>query len=177
MTDYSKYSDDYLFDTRGAGGLRAVAENFPHVTTRHRTIVVDGKPKFKAPLKILCPRCQHELRPGVATIEFRHAPEDRRKQSVDAWVCECGESYVPGEVAKQAYRTAMTESCEADVVATLSQRETQVLRQLASGMTNKDIAEALDISYETVKEHVQHILRKIGVSDRKQARAWAEQQG
>ena len=49
----------------------------------------------------------------------------------------------------------------------------EVLRQLAYGLTNKEIAQALHISYETVKEHVQHILRKIGVSDRTQAAVWA----
>ena len=61
----------------------------------------------------------------------------------------------------------------ADVEVPLTQRESEVLRQLAYGLTNKQIAEALDISYETVKEHVQHILRKVGVTDRTQAAVWA----
>jgi DNA-binding NarL/FixJ family response regulator len=60
-----------------------------------------------------------------------------------------------------------------DVEAPLTQRESEVLRQLAHGLTNKQIAEALSISYETVKEHVQHVLGKIGVSDRTQAAVWA----
>lgn len=55
----------------------------------------------------------------------------------------------------------------------LTQRESEVLKQLAFGLTNKEIAGALGISYETVKEHVQHILRKVGVSDRTQAAVWA----
>jgi DNA-binding CsgD family transcriptional regulator len=175
MTDYSEYDDDYLFDTNGAGGLGAVAERLPHVTTRHETIVVDGKPKFKAPVKIRCPRCQQELHPGIATIEFRHAPEDRRQQSVDAWVCECGESYVPGEVAKKAFRAAMTESGEADEKVLLTQRETQIVRLICDGMSNKQISVELEIGYESVTEQVQHILRKMGVSDRTKANAWAKQ--
>ena len=61
----------------------------------------------------------------------------------------------------------------ADIEVPLTQRESEVLRQLAYGLTNKEIAQALHISYETVKEHVQHILRKIGVSDRTQAAVWA----
>ena len=61
----------------------------------------------------------------------------------------------------------------ADVEVPLTQRESEVLRQLAYGLTNKEIAATLHISYETVKEHVQHILRKIGVSDRTQAAVWA----
>jgi DNA-binding NarL/FixJ family response regulator len=61
----------------------------------------------------------------------------------------------------------------ADVEAPLTQRESEVLKQLAHGLTNKQIAESLGISYETVKEHVQHVLGKIGVSDRTQAAVWA----
>jgi len=60
-----------------------------------------------------------------------------------------------------------------DVDIPLTQRESEVLKQLANGLTNKEIAQILNISYETVKEHVQHILRKIGVTDRTQAAVWA----
>jgi DNA-binding NarL/FixJ family response regulator len=64
-----------------------------------------------------------------------------------------------------------------DLDVPLTQRESEVLRQLAFGLTNKEIAQALNISYETVKEHVQHILRKLGVSDRTQAAVWAVRKG
>jgi DNA-binding NarL/FixJ family response regulator len=65
----------------------------------------------------------------------------------------------------------------AEVDVPLTQRESEVLRQLALGLTNKEIGKALGISYETVKEHVQHILRKIGVTDRTQAAVWAVRKG
>ena len=64
-----------------------------------------------------------------------------------------------------------------DVEVPLTQRESEVLRQLAFGLTNKEIGQALGISYETVKEHVQNILRKIGVTDRTQAAVWAVRKG
>lgn len=54
----------------------------------------------------------------------------------------------------------------------LTRREDQVLKALAEGLTNKEIAKQLGISYETAKEHVQNILRKLGVSDRTQAAIW-----
>jgi DNA-binding NarL/FixJ family response regulator len=60
-----------------------------------------------------------------------------------------------------------------DIDVPLTKRENEVLKQLAFGLTNKEIAQSLGISYETVKEHVQHILRKIGVTDRTQAAVWA----
>jgi DNA-binding NarL/FixJ family response regulator len=59
----------------------------------------------------------------------------------------------------------------------LTQRETQVLRHVALGLSNREIGCSLEISVETVKEHVQNILRKIAVSDRTQAAVWAVRKG
>ena len=64
-----------------------------------------------------------------------------------------------------------------DAEVPLTKREGEVLQKLALGLTNREIAKALEISYETVKEHVQHILRKVGVSDRTQAAVWAVRKG
>jgi len=55
----------------------------------------------------------------------------------------------------------------------LTERETQVLRHVALGLSNREIARSLEISVETVKEHVQNILRKIQCTDRTQAAVWA----
>lgn len=57
----------------------------------------------------------------------------------------------------------------ADAAAPLSPREQEVLQQIARGASNKEIARALQIAETTVKIHVQHILRKLGVSSRVQA--------
>lgn len=51
----------------------------------------------------------------------------------------------------------------------LSSREREVLELLARGCTNREIAEQLVITSSTVKVHVEHILAKLGVSDRTQA--------
>ncbi len=84
-----------------------------------------------------------------------------------------GESAWTREELRRVTGALATPRLSADVEVPLTQRESEVLRQLAYGLTNKEIAKALNISYETVKEHVQHILRKIGVSDRTQAAVWA----
>jgi DNA-binding NarL/FixJ family response regulator len=55
----------------------------------------------------------------------------------------------------------------------LTNRELQVLRHIALGLSNREIGHSLEISVETVKEHVQNILRKINVNDRTQAAVWA----
>ncbi len=61
--------------------------------------------------------------------------------------------------------------------AGVTPREEQVLRHIAFGLSNDEIAQSLDISVETVKEHVQKILRKLDVNDRTQAALWAIQNG
>jgi DNA-binding NarL/FixJ family response regulator len=59
----------------------------------------------------------------------------------------------------------------------LTNREVQVLRNVAYGLSNRDIAQALQISVETVKEHVQNVLRKTKSKSRTQAAVWALRQG
>ena len=59
----------------------------------------------------------------------------------------------------------------------LTNREYQVLRHISYGLSNREIGLSLGISIETVKEHVQNILRKVNVSDRTQAAVWAVRRG
>ncbi len=59
----------------------------------------------------------------------------------------------------------------------LTDREAQVLRLVAKGATNKDIAEDLKISTHTVKSHIIHIFNKLGLNDRTQASVWAASRG
>jgi DNA-binding NarL/FixJ family response regulator len=59
----------------------------------------------------------------------------------------------------------------------LTNRELQVLRHIALGLSNREIARSLGISIETVKEHVQNILRKVDANDRTQAAVWAVRRG
>jgi DNA-binding NarL/FixJ family response regulator len=59
----------------------------------------------------------------------------------------------------------------------LTPRENQVLRLVAMGLSNQEIADSLEISIETVKEHVQNLLRKLALGDRTQAAVWALRHG
>ena len=56
-----------------------------------------------------------------------------------------------------------------DVMAPLSEREMELLRQLGQGRSNKEIAHLLNITPQTVKNHITSILRKLDVNDRTQA--------
>jgi two-component system, NarL family, response regulator LiaR len=62
-----------------------------------------------------------------------------------------------------------------DPLARLTPRETDVLKAIAQGRTNREIARALALSEETVKTHVSAILAKLGVADRTQAAIFALQ--
>lgn len=64
-----------------------------------------------------------------------------------------------------------------EAAAPLSPREEEVLREIARGASNKEIARTLDIAETTVKIHVQHILRKLGLSSRVQAAVYASDRG
>jgi len=77
-----------------------------------------------------------------------------------------------GIAAEMAKRQAL-----GDEDVPLTNRESQVLRHVALGLSNKEVGRSLDISIETVKEHVQNILRKLGVTDRTQAAVWAVRRG
>ena len=59
----------------------------------------------------------------------------------------------------------------------LTPRELQVLRHVGYGLSNDEIARSMGISIETIKEHVQNILRKMGVQGRTQAAVWVVKQG
>ena len=68
-------------------------------------------------------------------------------------------------------------SAGVDTDGLLTPRENEVLQLVTAGLKNKQIADELGISSETIKEHVQNILRKVGVSDRTQAAVWAVRNG
>ncbi len=80
-----------------------------------------------------------------------------------------GETAIPIELMSAAMRKPETLERAPDLIASLTQRERQILEHVAEGMTNKEIARALGISPATTKAHVERIIAKLGVSDRTQA--------
>ncbi|GII92445.1 response regulator [Sinosporangium siamense] len=65
----------------------------------------------------------------------------------------------------------------AALAARLTEREADVLRALAGGMSNTEIARSMHVSLETVKTHIKNVLGKLGVRDRTQAVVWAYRTG
>jgi DNA-binding NarL/FixJ family response regulator len=110
---------------------------------------------------------QRALQAGAYGYSLKSAPP---KDLVEAirWV-NSGKKRVPHDVA---HKLAEHFSDEA-----LTEREVDVLRHVHTGNRNRDIAEQLYISEETVKVHLKHILAKLGASDRTQAVAIGIQRG
>jgi DNA-binding NarL/FixJ family response regulator len=108
-----------------------------------------------------------------------------------------GESPLNQELAMQVINRLATEATQAgpaspqqqpppdeeapespdELLHTLTEREIQVLRLIARGLTNRQIAQTLVVSTLTVKTHVQRIIGKLGVSDRTQAAVRAAELG
>jgi DNA-binding NarL/FixJ family response regulator len=80
-----------------------------------------------------------------------------------------GRKKIPNEIAAQLAEHISDER--------LTEREIDVLRHVAGGNRNRDIAERLAISEETVKVHVKHIMEKLGASDRTAAVSIAVRRG
>lgn len=80
-----------------------------------------------------------------------------------------GQRRVPAEVASELAQHAMDDS--------LTEREIEVLKQIAAGCSNKVVADHLRISEDTVKGHVRNILSKLGASDRTHAVTIAVRRG
>jgi DNA-binding NarL/FixJ family response regulator len=84
---------------------------------------------------------------------------------------------VASRVLKEFRELAVYGQEAAPIFAPLSPREVEILDNIARGMTNKQVAYALSISEQTVKNHMSSILRKLSVNDRTQAVVYAMKQG
>lgn len=108
---------------------------------------------------------------GASGYVLKNATRDKLLHAIRA--VASGESIWMKEDLRRVTGALAAPNVVSDTDVPLTKREGEVLKQIALGLTNKEIAQGLGISYETVKEHVQHILQKLGVTDRTQAAVWA----
>jgi DNA-binding NarL/FixJ family response regulator len=87
-----------------------------------------------------------------------------------------GELHLDAAVARRL-TASMRASNREDPAAELTDREREILRMVAAGKANKQIAAELVISERTARTHVSNILRKLGLSSRTQAALWAVREG
>ena len=144
-----------LPDLSGIDALIAIRSEFPEA----RIIMLTT---FNGDMDI-----QRALKAGAYGYVLKSTPRRELLEAIRK--VHSGKKTVPPEVAAQ-----LAEHMGGGV---LSEREIGVLRQIAGGNRNKDIADRLFISEETVKVHIKHIMEKLGASDRTQAMAIAVRRG
>ncbi len=111
---------------------------------------------------------------GAHDYVFKGSP---RQDLIDAIIGAAAGEQPGSDSPLEQIKVTMAKRYDADNYDTpLTNREMQVLRHVALGLSNKEIGVSLAISVETVKEHVQNILRKIDATDRTQAAVWAVKQ-
>jgi DNA-binding NarL/FixJ family response regulator len=159
----------------GVSGLevsRVIKRNQPHVSIVLLGSTMDGQHIVKA------------IRAGVSAYVLDTVSWDELR---DILVDVCDGNYPindlvlsQSDVAAQVlteFRQLTMDGNIQHIYSPLSPRELQVLELVASNCTNKEIATMLDISNQTVKNHISSILRKLAVNDRTQAVVYAVQQG
>ena len=110
---------------------------------------------------------QRALEAGARAYLLKSMPPDDLVEVIRQ--VHAGKKKIPSEIAARLAEHLSDES--------LTDREVEVLKQVAGGNRNRDIAERLFISEETVKVHIKHIMEKLGANDRTQAVAIAVRRG
>jgi DNA-binding NarL/FixJ family response regulator len=136
-----------LPDMNGIDAMIAIRGEFPEA----RVVVLTT---FEGDAEI-----QRALAAGARGYLLKSTPPRELLEAIRQ--VHAGKKRIPPEVA-----TRLAEHVSDDA---LTAREIEVLRQVAGGNRNRDVAERLFISEETVKVHVKHIMDKLGASDRTEA--------
>ena len=162
--------DNHLPGVRGVDALPGLREAAPEARVMMLTVSEDENDLADA------------LRAGAQGYLLKTIDGDALLRAIEA--CMRSESVVSPELTGKLVNalrtgpgTAPAASLPADALASLSPRENDIVRLIARGHSNKEIARALAIAETTVKIHVQHILRKLDLSSRVQAAVYASERG
>lgn len=142
-------------DTGGIDALMAILAEFPDARILMLTT-------FEGDVEI-----QRSLAAGARGYLLKNMPPKELVEAIRQ--AHAGRKQIPREVAAQLAEHVTDER--------LTDREIDVLQHVAGGNRNREIAEQLSISEETVKVHVKHIMEKLGASDRTGAVAIALRRG
>jgi len=174
----------------GEEAIRLVAEHIPDVVLMDLIMPgMDGVQTTRE-IKKISPRTQvvvltsyHDdihifpaLKAGAISYILKDMKMDKLVEAIRRAVS--GEVTLHPFVASRVLRSLRGENADEEpILADLTERELEVLKLIANGLTNSQIAERLVISENTVKGHVSNILSKLHVADRTQVAVYAWQKG
>jgi DNA-binding NarL/FixJ family response regulator len=115
------------------------------------------------------------LKAGAAGYLLKEASKDEILTAVRHVIS--GESLLHPELLLQLLNRMASAQSSTPLAVQLTPREREVLRLVALGLTNREIARALGLTSSTAKTHVEHVIAKLGVSDRTQAAVKAVESG
>ena len=144
-----------LPDMSGIDAMIAIRSEFPEA----RVIILTT---FAGDVEI-----QRALEAGARAYVLKSMPPKELVEVIRQ--VHAGKKRIPAEIAAHLAEHYSDE--------TLTGREVEVLKQIAGGNRNRDIAEKLFITEETVKVHIKHIMEKLGATDRTQAVAIGVKRG
>lgn len=110
------------------------------------------------------------IRAGVSGYILKDVSPDKLVETIRG--VARGESFIPPQLATKIFQE-FSRLAERNNPDGLTERELEVLRLVAAGASNREIASTLYISEKTVKNHLSNIFQKIGVTDRTQAALYA----
>jgi len=149
----------------GVEATRQIVTKHPEVKVLVLTTYADDEWVFDA------------IQAGASGYLLKDTPREELIKAVRGTVA--GKTYVDPSVAGRVLEQVSSRQTQPATLLTskLTQREVEVLRLIAKGSSNADIADRLSLSDGTVRNHVSAILSKLGVSDRTQAAVIAIQHG
>ena len=149
----------------GVEATRQIRTKYPEVKVLVLTTYDDDEWVFDA------------IQAGASGYLLKDTPRDEVVKAIRGTVT--GKTYVDPSVAGKILRQASSHQTQPATLITskLTDRETEVLRLLAKGLSNADISDRLFLTEGTVRNHVSAIMAKLGVSDRTQAAVIAIQHG
>ena len=136
--------------------------------------VLEELKRKKNPIKILILTVHSEVEYLIHAVDIgadgyilKDSGSSELKQAID--VILNGDSYIQPSLLPTLNSRLINRDTDKDKLESLTRRELEILKQIAGGMFNKEIATNLNISERTVKNHISNIFKKIDVSDRTQA--------
>lgn len=108
---------------------------------------------------------------GADGYVLKDAGSDELKDAINRVIN--GEQYIQSSMIPAMNSRIINRDIDKEKIDSLTKREVEILKQIAGGRFNKEIAESLDITERTVKNHISNLFKKIDVNDRTQAAVFA----